>query len=435
MLMEQIWQETKAMEQELIEGRRDLHRHPESAWTEFRTAAKVADTLEQLGYEVLCGAEVIKEEAMMGVPAAEYLEKCMARAIAEGANPKWVEKMRGGKTGVVGIRRFAKKGKVVAMRFDMDSNEVQEVKEATHRPAAAGFASEHEGLMHACGHDGHVTVGLAVAKMIMRHQTEMAGTIKIFFQPGEEGVRGAKAMVASGIADDVEYFFSGHIGFNANEDNMIACMTKNFLATTKLDARFQGVSSHAGAAPEQGRNALLAAAQASISLHSISRHGKGASRINVGVLDCGTGRNILPDRAVMKLETRGATTEINEYMVTEAKRMIKAAADLYNVTVEIEEVGGAPSCSLDEGMGQEIYDLAVASNQYAKVAKIVDFGASEDCSYFMERVQQKGGQAVYMMYGTALKAGHHNHAFDFNEECMSKTVAFLTILAEHFTNK
>lgn len=433
--MEKIWQEAEAMQGELVASRRDLHRHPESAWTEFRTAAKVASALEALGYEVLCGAEVIKEEAMMGVPGKEVLAECVERALNEGAEPKWVEKMDGGKTGVVGIMKFARPGNVVALRFDMDSNEVDESKAESHRPVAEGFNSLHQGLMHACGHDGHVTVGLAVAQLIAKHRDEMSGTIKIIFQPGEEGVRGARAMVASGIVDDVNYFLSGHIGFNANRDNMLACMTDGFLATTKLDARFKGLSSHAGAAPEEGRNALLAAAAASISLHSISRHGKGVSRINVGVLDAGTGRNILPDRAVIKLETRGGNTEINDFMVTEAKRMIKAAADLYNVEVEIEEVGGAPSCSLNEDMGEEIYEIALASNKFQEVVPKVNLGASEDCSYFMERVQQLGGKAVYMMYGSTLKAGHHNSAFDFNEDCMAKAVGVITVLAKHFGEK
>ena len=105
--MEKIWQEAEAMQGELVASRRDLHRHPESAWTEFRTAAKVASSLEALGYEVLCGAEVIKEEAMMGVPSKEVLAECVERALSEGADPKWVEKMDGGKTGVVGIMKFA----------------------------------------------------------------------------------------------------------------------------------------------------------------------------------------------------------------------------------------------------------------------------------------------------------------------------------------
>jgi aminobenzoyl-glutamate utilization protein A len=317
----------------------------------------------------------------------------------------------------------------------MDSNEVVESSDNAHRPMAENFRSTHEGCMHACGHDGHVTIGLAVAKLIAEHKDEMAGTVKFFFQPAEEGVRGARAMVASGIVDDVEYFLSGHIGFNADQDNELVCTTGGFLATSKLDAHFTGVSSHAGAAPEQGKNALLAAAQAAISLHTISRHGAGASRINVGVINAGTGRNVLPDVGEIKMETRGANTAINEYMMKEAKRMIAAAAAMYDVKVTTKEVGGAPACELSEEMGKEIYNIAKTSGQFTQVVPFISLGASEDCSYFMDRVQHNGGQANYMMYGTKLKAGHHNMAFDFNEECLPKAVGMLVTLAKYFSNK
>ena len=181
-----------------------------------------------------------------------------------------------------------------------------------HRPFKEGFNSLHHNEMHACGHDGHVTVGLAVAKLIADNKDSMAGTIKLVFQPAEEGVRGARAMVAKGIVDDADYMFGGHIGFKATVSGTIVCLTGGLLATTKLDAHFKGMSSHAGAAPEEGRNALLAAAAASVAMHSISRHGQGASRINVGVLQAGTGRNVLPDVALIKMETRGANSVRSE---------------------------------------------------------------------------------------------------------------------------
>ena len=433
--MKNIWQEALDMQEELSARRRDLHQHPESAWTEFRTAAIVATELTKLGYEVHMGNEVMDEKEMMGVPSTEVLKSCMERAVQEGADPLLVEKMAGGKTGVMGVMHFVKPGKVLGLRFDMDSNEVVESTDSKHKPVAENFRSEHEGCMHACGHDGHVTIGLAVAKLIAEHKDEMAGTVKFFFQPAEEGVRGARAMVASGIADDVDYLLAGHIGFNADQDNQIVCMTGGFLSTSKLDAHFTGVSSHAGAAPEQGKNALLAAAQAAISLHTISRHGGGASRINVGVINAGTGRNVLPDVGEIKLETRGYNTAINDYMMVEAKRMIAAAGAMYDVKVTTKEVGGAPACELSEDMGAEIYRIAKESGHYASVVPFINLGASEDCSYFMDRVQKNGGQADYMMYGTKLAAGHHNLAFDFNEECLPKAIGMLVTLAINFSNK
>jgi aminobenzoyl-glutamate utilization protein A len=242
-------------------------------------------------------------------------------------------------------------------------------------------------------------------------------------------------MINAGVADDIDYFFGGHIAFKATIDDSLVCLTDGFLATTKLDAVYKGVSAHAGLAPQDGKNALLAAAQASISLHSISRHGKGASRINVGVLNAGTGRNVLPDIAVLKMETRGATTEINEFMVGEAKRMLQAAADLYDVSVTITKAGSAPACVADFELGKEVAEIAKASGQYNEIIDYMDMGGSEDCAYFMERVQQNGGRALYMMYGATIAAGHHNSHFDFNEDCLWKAAGLLTTLAVAYTHK
>ena len=433
--MATIWQQAEELKDEMVERRRDLHRHPETGWTEFRTASMIIGELKKLGYDVKFGADVIDEKSMMGVPSEAELADYMQRAINEGADPELVKKMAGGKTGIVATLKTDKPGKTVAFRFDMDCNDVEEERCDEHRPAKEGFASEHKKAMHACGHDGHVTIGLSAAKLLAANKARLAGTIKLIFQPAEEGVRGAFAMMNAGVVDDVDYLFGGHIGFKATADNCLVTMTDGFLATTKLDAEFTGVSAHAGAAPEQGKNALLAAAQAAISLNTIPRHSKGSSRINVGVLNAGTGRNVVPDIAAIKLETRGATTEIDEYMVTEAKRILNACAAMYDVKVKITMAGAAPACFADKELGHEVAELIEEKCHYDEVVEYVDMGGSEDCGYFMERVQQHGGRALYMMYGTKIAAGHHNSHFDFNEDCLWKAAATITEIAVHFSNK
>ena len=210
--METIWKQAENLKEELVARRRNLHSHPETGWTEFRTASLIIKELEALGYEVHFGAEVVAEASMMGRPTAAELERYMKRAVTEGADLALVEKMAGGKTGVVGILDTGRPGKTVAFRFDMDCNDVEEDKGEGHRPAAEGFCSTHTKAMHACGHDGHVTIGLAVAKLLKENMDKLHGRIKLIFQPAEEGVRGALAMVDAGVVDDVDYLFGGHIG-------------------------------------------------------------------------------------------------------------------------------------------------------------------------------------------------------------------------------
>lgn len=431
--MKTIWQQAEALKNELAERRRSLHRYPETGWTEFRTASLIIRELETLGYEVHFGPEVMAEASMMGRPSMEEMKAYADRAVSEGADPELVGKMAGGKTGVLAILDTGRPGKTVAFRFDMDCNDVEEEKGTTHRPAAEGFASIHPRAMHACGHDGHVTIGLALAKLLQENRDLLHGRLKLIFQPAEEGVRGALAMVDAGVVDDVDYLFGGHIGFKCMMDNALVTMTDGFLATTKLDAVFHGISAHAGAAPEEGKNALLAAAQAAISLHTISRHSRGSSRINVGVLTAGTGRNVVPDSASMKIETRGADTEINDFMVKETRRMLQAAADLYDVKVEISLAGGAPASVYDKELAEEIAALVTEKCGYDQVLTYVDMGGSEDCTYFMDQVQKHGGRAAYLMYGTSLAAGHHNGRFDFNEEVLWKAAATLTELAVKYS--
>lgn len=431
--MKTIWQQAEALKTEMIERRRALHRYPETGWTEFRTASLIIRELKDMGYEVHFGPEVMDEASMMGRPSPEELDSYAARAVSEGADSELVQQMSGGKTGVLAILDTGRPGKTVAFRFDMDCNDVEEETGSEHRPAAEGFASTHARAMHACGHDGHVTIGLAVAKLLQANRALLNGRIKLIFQPAEEGVRGALAMVEAGVVDDVDYLFGGHIGFQCLVDNALVTMTDGFLATTKLDAVFRGVPAHAGAAPEQGKNALLAAAQAAISLSTISRHSQGSSRINVGVLQAGTGRNVVPDVASMKIETRGANTEINNFMVREARRMLQAAADLYDVKLEISLAGGAPASVYDQELAEEIAALVKEKCGYDQVMTRVDMGGSEDCTYFMDRVQKQGGRASYLMYGTSLAAGHHNSRFDFNEEAMWKAAATLTELAVKYS--
>ena len=350
----------------------------------------------------------------------------MQRAVEQGADKAWVDQMAGGKTGVVGVMKFTKPGPVVALRFDMDANDLSESLEEKHRPFKEGFASVNKNAMHACGHDGHTSVGLAVAEVLAGMKSELAGTIKMIFQPAEEGVRGAKAMMEKGVVDDVKYLIGMHLGVNLRKTGQVACKTEGFLATTKVDATFTGVPAHAGAAPETGKNAILAACTATLNLHAISRHSQGASRVNVGVIQGGSGRNVIPANAVIKLETRGANSDINEYVYAEAVRIIEAAAAMQGCAVSMKLMGGAAGCDSDPELVERIRKVAARQKLLPDIVPAGNIGGSEDCSYFMERVQKNGGQATYVMLGTELAAGHHDSYFDFNEEALMPAIALMS---------
>lgn len=405
---------------ETIAMRRDFHKYAERGWLEMRTASIVARTLDTLGYQVSVGKEVMREEFRMGLPSKRLLTINYNRALVQGADRDYLEKVKEGFTGVVGVMHMGD-GPVVAIRFDMDALSITEDNSLNHNPGKNNFISCNPGAMHACGHDGHTAIGLTVAKILSQLKDKMHGTIKLIFQPAEEGVRGAKSIALSGILDDVDYIFAGHIWQQADgEDYNIYLGMDETFATTKLDVTYHGVSSHAAGMPQFGKNALLSAASCILNLHSIPRNSDGCTRINVGTIKAGTGRNVVPETAKLEIEVRGATTELNNYMEVYARDIINGSALMHDTIVEIEEMGKAYSLDCDQEMMDMIRYVCDTYLDDIKVAKndLSPLDGSDDFSYMMSTVQAHGGIGTYMKLTTDLVASPHNCAYDFNEEVL-----------------
>ena len=196
---------------EWVEFRRDLHRHPELGFTEYRTQARIAERLEALGYRLRLGCEVMREQEMLGLPPSPALADAREAAVASGARSDLVRRMGDGMTGLV-AELSSGKGPVIAMRFDVDALPLGEARNERHRPHRLGFASKYDGRMHASGHDGHATIGLGLAEIAAREPRSWSGTLRLMFQPAEEGGRGAWPMVAAGVVDDVDLFLALHLG-------------------------------------------------------------------------------------------------------------------------------------------------------------------------------------------------------------------------------
>ncbi|KMY42707.1 amidohydrolase [Peribacillus loiseleuriae] len=427
-MIEHLSKLTENIYQSLIKWRRDFHKHAESGWVEFRTASIVASKLLSWGYEVHVGRDVINEDDRMGVPKTEVLEQEKKRALSQGADPEWVEQFSGGFTGVVGILDTGLPGPTIAFRVDMDALDIQEALSNEHRPTKEGFSSINANMMHACGHDAHTSIGLGVAYVLSQIKDQLKGIIKLIFQPAEEGVRGAKSMVTAGVVDDVDIFIAIHVGFEAELGELI-CGDLGFMATTKFDVTYTGEASHAGARPEQGKNALLAAATAALNLHAISRHSEGYSRVNVGFLQAGNGRNIIPNQAIFKVEVRGETTSINDFMYQKALQIIQSAADMYEVEVNIDIVGAAKSVESSEELISFISQQAKHINEIHTIQDSYKLGGSEDATYMISHVKERGGHAAYIVFGTTLSAGHHNEQFDIDENVIPIAVKTLTLCA------
>lgn len=421
---QQLAQAMQAVIPRIRAWRQDFHAHPEPGWMEFRTAAIAIRTLQDLGYSIVMGQEAMNQADMQGVPPAEHLKKAQQRALAQGADPKLVEQMDGGKTGFW-AELFCGEGPCIAVRFDMDCNELQESCDSTHRPVREAFTSKHAGCMHACGHDGHVASGLALATVLQALQTHLRGRIRLIFQPAEEGARGAQAMLTAGAVRNVDVLLGFHVGFQANRPGDLICGTRSFLATSKFDVHMTGKAAHAAAAPEQGKNALLAACAAVNNLYAIARHGEGSTRINVGKLQGGEDRNIIAPHSFFQYETRGTTAAVNAYMREESLRIIQAAAHMWDCTCKLHSAGGCGSGDSDLPLARRVAGLAAAMPCFTNIIESADFKATEDFASLLQAVQAQGGQGTYMQVGATRSAGHHSSDFDFDEQSLDHAVELL----------
>ncbi|MDR2180718.1 MAG: amidohydrolase [Synergistaceae bacterium] len=416
------------LERDLIARRRDLHKYPESAWTEFRTSSLVAHRLEELGYDLTAGLDTVEFSAVMGRPPRSEIDAHIQRAKEQGGDAGWIDKMRE-YPGVVGTLRTGRPGPVVSIRFDMDCVDVDETKIPDHRPNKEGFASVNNLLMHACGHDAHTSMGLGLATVLAAVKDDLKGEVRLIFQPGEEGCRGAYAMTRKGVVDGSDYFLAMHIGGGV-PSGKFGLNSLGYLCTTKFDVEFTGRPAHAAGAPQEGHNALLAAAAAALSLHGIAPHREGSMRVNVGVLNAGTGRNVIAGKALMKAETRGQTQNIADYVYKRAQEIIQGAAAMYETEVTVLKAGAGTDAAGDAPLVAKVGEAIRESGLFQEVLETVQGGGSEDATWMMRRVQELGGQATYLALGSNIAAPHHNGCFDIDESTMLLGVKALAAIID-----
>ncbi len=203
----------------------------------------------------------------------------------------------------------------------------------------------------------------------------------------------------------------------------------------RFEVTYTGRAAHAAVRPDLGRNALLGACAAVMNLYAISRHGTGASRVNVGVMQSGTTWNIIPEKAWFRMETRGVTNEINEYMVGRAMDVLHGAAKMYDLGLDIKPgtstVAAVNSPELIE-LGTRV---ARSLPSVKKVATVCSTNGSEDMCVLMQAVQQRGGQAMEILLGTPIGGGHHSNCFDVDERVLQNGAEFFAAMHQAVTGE
>jgi len=367
----------------LIATRRDIHQHPELGFEETRTAALVADRLRSLDYHVTPGV---------------------------------------GKTGVVALKKNAG-GRCVLLRADMDALPVEEAN-------AVPYRSQHPGKMHACGHDGHVAIGLEVARRLA--PLDLGGSVKFAFQPAEEVSNGAQAMIGDGVLDSptVHAAFGLHL-WNDLPVGTIGIMAGPVMASVdQFEIEILGRGGHA-AAPHQTIDPVLIAAHVITALQGlVSRRRDPLEEGLVSVTEVHAGRafNVIPARADLRGTVRtfgGRFFEDAPGLVEETAQGIAAAFGA-QANVNYRRLS-APLIN-DEKLSALMRDAAVQVVGAANVRHGVRTMGGEDMAYFLERVP-----GCFAFVGSASRSRasspHHSPTFDIDEDSLVIGSELLTLAA------
>jgi aminobenzoyl-glutamate utilization protein A len=406
----------------LIERRRRFHRYPEPAWREFYTTSLLVEELEAMEIDELAvGREAMRSERRMAVPSDEELDEWFERARERGAREDVLAACEGGHTGCVAVLDCGE-GPSVGLRVDIDGLLIEESTDTGHRPTQNGFRSEHEGLMHACGHDAHMTIGLGVIEKILN--SDFSGTLTVFFQPAEEESGGGRAMAEGKYMTGIEYLLCVHVGLDHPSGEVVAGIEKP-LAMSHLKADFAGTAAHAGKAPEEGENAIQAIATAVSNAYSIPRHSSGMTRVNVGRVEAGTASNVIAEEATIAAEVRGETTELMESMKVRFERVCAGAARTHGCAADVTVHSESPRADSDTELRELVYGVARDVEGVDEPVRTADFGASEDATFLMQAVQKSGGLASYLIIGTDHPDSHHTPAFDIDERSLEIGVSVL----------
>ncbi len=366
----------------MVEQRRDFHRHPELGFQETRTSGIVAETLQALGLEVQRGV---------------------------------------GQTGVVALLEGARPGPTLLVRFDMDALPIQE--ENLH-----DYASQNPGVMHACGHDGHTTMGLALAKILTQHQADIAGTIKFMFQPAEEGLGGAFAMIADGVLQNPrpDVALAMHL-WTPEEFGKVRVVEGPCMASSSVfTLTVQGHGGH-GAAPHLAVDPILAAAQIVSALQSIVSRNinpQDSVVVSIGQFSAGTTFNVIPDRAILKGTVRSYDNDLHRTIYRRILEMAHNMAIAFRCEATMETIAIVAAVN---NAPEPTAVVRLAAEQTMGAGNIVEHRtmASEDMGYILEEVP-----GCYFFIGArnqekGFTFPHHHPRFDFDERAMVDGVAVM----------
>ena len=388
--MNMLLEALRSQADEFVGLRRDIHRHPELAFNEHRTSALVADKLQSWGYAVERGL---------------------------------------GGTGVVGQLVRGEGQRQLGLRADMDALPIHETTGLAH-------ASCHQGVMHACGHDGHTAMLLAAARHLAE-QGDFCGTLNLIFQPAEEGGGGALRMMDDGLFDKYpcEAIFAMHNMPGVPQGRLVlregAAMASSDYATVTLT----GMGGH-GAMPHRAIDPVVAAASIVMALQSIVSRNIDPLQmavVTVGALHAGNANNVIPQSATLEISVRALDREVRSKLEQRIKALIAAQAESFEVQAQIDWRPGYAvlvNTPAETAFARDIALELVGAQQVTLQGPAIT--GSEDFAFMLERVP---GSYLLIGNGDGDSAGAcmvHNPGYDFNDDNLALGAAYWVLLAQRF---
>ena len=385
-MQEWIRREADELLPQLVEWRRDFHRHPELGFQEVRTAGVVAAHLQALGLEVSAGV---------------------------------------GKTGVIAMVEpdgLPEDSETVLLRFDMDALPIHEETELP-------FASENPGVMHACGHDGHTAIGMGVAQLLTRHRNELPGRVKLVFQPAEEGLGGAMAMIEDGAleAPQPAAAYGLHLWSRLPYNQVVVQPGPLWAAADMFTLTVFGKGGH-GATPHDTIDATLVACQLVVALQTIvSRNANPSDTavVTVGALHSGNAGNVISERAVLEGTVRSFEPEVRSLLLERIDEVCTGVCQAFGARYEFELQSCVPATINSESGARVMESIANEVVGGQNVTRIAPMMVGEDMAEFLNRAP-----GCFVLVGAAnpeegFYSPHHSPTFDFEESVMPTGVALL----------
>ena len=362
------------IQNKIIALRRDFHKHPELSFQEFRTAKIVAKELKSYGLEVN-------------------------------------EKV--GKTGVVGILRGNKKGKTIALRADMDALPMQEESNLKYK-------SINDGVMHACGHDGHTAILLGAAQVLSKMKKSINGTVRFLFQPAEEGLGGARFMIKDGALKNVDEIYGLHL-WNYQPFGTIGIQSGPVMAAAdKFTISIIGKGGH-GAAPQGTVDSIVVSSHIIQALQTIVSRNTNpieSTVVTIGKINGGYNFNIIADKVTLKGTTRAYTEKNRKLIKCRMDEILKGISKTFNAKIKLNYEDGYPPLINANNQTNTLMKVIKKRIGEKMIPPYLTMGG-EDFSYYLEKVP-----GCFFFLGSnpnktkEINTPHHCSHFDINEQSL-----------------